>query len=56
MKATTQKETTHYVETFSAEAKKRGGAMSANQKRFFTVAIEHGKGMEPTGPLAGESR
>ncbi len=54
MKTTTQKANTHLVEMFCTEAKKRGGLTSANQKRFFSAAIEHGKGMEPAGPLAGQ--
>ena len=56
MKTTTQKANTHLVEMFCTEAKKRGGLTSANQKRFFSAAIEHGKGMEPVGPLAGQGR
>ncbi|WNJ85448.1 hypothetical protein [Pseudomonas canadensis] len=56
MKITTQKTKAKLVEMFCAEAKKLGGATSANQKRFFSVAIEHGKTMEPAGPLAGLSR
>ena len=56
MKTTNQKSNSQWVEMFCAEAKKLGGPTSANQKRFFSVAIEHGKDMEPTGPLAGQSR
>lgn len=56
MKATPRKTNAQWVENFSAEAKKLGGLMSANQKRFFSVAIAHGKDMEPAGPLAGEGR
>lgn len=55
MKTTTRKETAQLVASFSAEAKKLGGLTSANQKRFFSVAIRHGKDMEPAGPLAGQS-
>jgi hypothetical protein len=56
MKMSPRKTSAQLVASFSAEAKKLGGLMSANQKRFFSVAIAHGKDMEPTGPLAGESR
>lgn len=56
MKTTTQKATAQLVETFCVEAKKLGGSTSANQKKFFNVAIEHGRSMEPVGPLAGKSR
>ncbi|NVZ72383.1 hypothetical protein [Pseudomonas costantinii] len=56
MKTTAQKTNAQLVEIFCAEAKKLGGSTSANQKRFFSVAIEHGKGMEPAGALAGQSR
>lgn len=56
MKMTAQKTNARLAEMFCAEAKKLGEATSANQKRFFSVAIEQGKGMEPVGPLAGQSR
>lgn len=56
MKTTTQKANTHLVEMFCTEAKKRAGLTSANQKRFFSAAVEHGKGMEPVGALAGQGR
>lgn len=55
MKATNQKDA-QWVEVFCAEAKKLGGSTSANQKRFFNAAVEHGKDMEPAGPLAGQGR
>ncbi|NWA38791.1 hypothetical protein HX871_14535 [Pseudomonas reactans] len=41
------------VAGFSAEAKKLGGSISANQRRFFNVAATKGKEMEPLGVLAG---
>ena len=56
MKTTTRKTNAQLVADFSAEAKKLGGLMSANQKRFFSIAIEQGKDMEPAGPLAGKNR
>ena len=44
------------VERICAAAKKHGGETAANQKRFFSVAIEHGQTMEPAERLAGLSR
>lgn len=57
MKTAARKANAQWVEMFGAEAyKKLGDSTSANQKRFFSVAIKHGKDMEPTGPLAGQVR
>lgn len=41
------------VAKFTAEATRRGGAVTANQRRFFSVAISSGKEMEPVGVMAG---
>ncbi|WP_164485272.1 MULTISPECIES: hypothetical protein [unclassified Pseudomonas] len=57
MKTATRKASAQLVEIFCAEAnKKLGESASANQKRFFSVAIQHGRDMEPAGPLAGQVR
>lgn len=53
MKVITQKAKPLQVARFSAEAKKLGGSVSANQRRFLNVALQKGKEMEPVGALAG---
>ncbi|VVO81230.1 hypothetical protein PS862_01844 [Pseudomonas fluorescens] len=42
------------IAEFHAEALRLAGSISANQRRFFKVAAEHGKELEPIGLLAGK--
>jgi hypothetical protein len=38
---------------YVAEAKRLGGSISANQRRFMKAAVLKGKDMEPVGVMAG---
>lgn len=38
---------------FELEAKRLGGSISSNQRRFMKSAVQKGKRMEPVGPMAG---
>jgi hypothetical protein len=41
------------IAVFTAEAKRLGGSVSANQRRFMKAAVAKGKELEPVGILAG---
>ncbi|WP_177412488.1 hypothetical protein [Pseudomonas cavernicola] len=41
------------IAKFSVEAIRRGGSVSSNQRRFFKVAAELGKELEPVDVLSG---
>jgi hypothetical protein len=41
------------IAVFTAEAKRLGGSVSANQRRFMKAAVAKGKELEPVGIMAG---
>lgn len=41
------------IAVFTAEAKRLGGSVSANQRRFMKAAVAKGKEQEPVGIMAG---
>lgn len=50
--------TCHRLETaqiaaFELEARRLGGSISSNQRRFMKSAVQKGRKMEPVGPMAG---
>lgn len=41
------------IDIFTAEAKRLGASVSANQCRFMKAAVARGKELEPVGIMAG---
>lgn len=53
--------TVHQLETaqiaaFELEARRLGGTISRNQRRFMRSAVQKGEKMEPVGPMAGSKQ
>jgi hypothetical protein len=40
-------------EPFEEDAKRLGGSITANQRRFMKAAMQRGKELEPAGVMAG---
>jgi hypothetical protein len=44
------------IAVFEVEARRLGGSISKNQRRFMKSAGQKGREMEPTGPMAGSKK